>query len=80
MHGTSHWLGLDVHDVGSYSDELGSQRLQPGMILTVEPGLYVAGDDEGAPDAFSGMRSRSEDDILITETGNENLTAAALKK
>ena len=80
MHGTSHWLGLDVHDVGSYSDELGSQRLLPGMILTVEPGLYVAGNDESAPQQFRGMGIRIEDDILITDTGNENLTLAAPKE
>ncbi|MEC8380127.1 MAG: M24 family metallopeptidase, partial [Myxococcota bacterium] len=80
MHGTSHWLGLDVHDVGPYSDELGSQRLLPGMILTVEPGLYVAGNDESAPQQFRGMGIRIEDDILITDTGNENLTSAAPKE
>jgi Xaa-Pro aminopeptidase len=79
MHGTSHWLGLDVHDVGSYSDENGSQQLLPGMILTVEPGLYVASDDETAPERFRGMGIRIEDDILITKHGNENLTASAPK-
>ena len=80
MHGTSHWLGLDVHDVGPYSNEEGSLPLLDGMILTIEPGLYVASDDDTAPEAYRGMGIRIEDDILITASGNENLTAAAPKE
>lgn len=77
MHGLSHWLGLDVHDVGDY----GSNRdrlLEPGMVLTVEPGLYIA-PDANVPEAYRGIGIRIEDDIVITEEGNENLTAAVIK-
>ncbi len=79
MHGTSHWLGLDVHDVGAYvvRAEDGTTKprpLGPGMVYTVEPGLYVAPDDEKAPDAFKGIGIRIEDDVVVTETGILNLT------
>ncbi len=79
MHGTSHWLGLDVHDVGAYvvraADGTTKPRpLGPGMVYTVEPGLYVAPDDEKAPDAFKGIGIRIEDDVVVTETGILNLT------
>ena len=77
MHRTSHWLGLDVHDAGNYRDESGGPRkLEPGMVFTIEPGLYVAPDDEKAPKEFRGIGIRIEDDILVTEGGHENLTAA----
>ena len=77
MHGTSHWLGLDVHDVGSYRTEDGKPRpFVPGMVFTVEPGLYIAADDETAPPELRGIGIRIEDDILVTEGGYENLTAA----
>ncbi len=80
MHRTSHWLGLDVHDVGSYHDASGaSRRLEPGMVLTVEPGLYVLPDDERAPERLRGLGVRIEDDVLVTETGREVLTAAIPK-
>ncbi|MFL5377498.1 MAG: aminopeptidase P N-terminal domain-containing protein [Myxococcales bacterium] len=77
MHRTSHWLGLDVHDAGNYRDETGAPRkLESGMVFTVEPGLYVAPDDEKAPAQLRGIGIRIEDDILVTEGGHENLTAA----
>ena len=82
MHKTGHWLGLDVHDVGGYFEEDGSSRiLQPGMVLTVEPGLYFNPDFHDVPEArpFADIGIRIEDDILITEDGHENLTAAAPK-
>ena len=79
MHRTSHWLGLDVHDVGFYSIEGTARPLQPGMVLTIEPGLYVAPDATGAPDELRGIGIRIEDDILVTETGFENLTRATPK-
>ncbi len=81
MHRTSHWLGLDVHDVGSYVDDAGASRpLEPGMVLTVEPGLYF-GDTTAVYDAkYRGIGVRIEDDVLITEKGNEILTAAAPKE
>jgi len=76
MHRTSHWLGLDVHDVGLYTDASGNSRpLAEGMILTVEPGLYIAADDTTAPERFRGIGLRIEDDILVTADGHENLTA-----
>ncbi len=79
MHRTSHWLGLDVHDVGRYRSaegEAGARPLEPGMVFTVEPGLYVAFDDERAPEGLRGLGIRIEDDVLVTETGCEVLTAA----
>ena len=75
MHRTSHWLGLDVHDVGSYRLADGSPRpLEPGMVFTIEPGIYIAKDDEQAPAQFRGIGIRIEDDILVTAQGHENLT------
>ena len=79
MHGTSHWLGLDVHDVGSYGESGQSMALAPGMLLTIEPGLYIAEDDEEAPERFRGMGIRIEDDILVTSEGPVNLTEAIPK-
>ncbi|MBS0851073.1 Xaa-Pro aminopeptidase [Enterobacter sp. JGM127] len=78
MHGLSHWLGLDVHDVGFYGPDR-SRMLEPGMVLTVEPGLYIAPDAD-VPAQYRGIGIRIEDDIVITETGNENLTATVVKK
>ncbi len=78
MHGLSHWLGLDVHDVGVYGADR-SRTLEPGMVLTVEPGLYIAPDAD-VPPQYRGIGIRIEDDILITENGNENLTASVVKK
>ena len=79
MHGTSHWLGLDVHDVGAYFKDGDSRMLEAGMVLTIEPGVYVAEDDEDAPKAYRGIGIRIEDDVLVTEGGNVVLTAAAPK-
>jgi Xaa-Pro aminopeptidase len=80
MHKTSHWLGMDVHDVGRYQTEGSSRLLEPGMVLTVEPGLYVAAGDTEAPPEYRGIGIRIEDDILITETGNQNLTSGVPKE
>ena len=79
MHGTGHWLGLDVHDAGAYHLGGASRALAPGMVLTVEPGLYVPPDDEQAPEAFRGIGIRIEDDILVTDGDPEVLTAACPK-
>ena len=73
-HGTGHWLGLDVHDVGTYRTPAGSVALAPGQVLTVEPGLYFQPDDTRVPAEFRGIGVRIEDDILITSDGWENLT------
>jgi len=85
MHGTSHWLGLDVHDVGAYVVEEAAQGadatketkprpLAPGMTYTIEPGLYISPEDPNAPESFKGLGIRIEDDIVITEDGILNLT------
>lgn len=88
MHGLGHWLGLDVHDVGSYSnaDENGDRNskkrdrtLEVGMVLTVEPGLYISPKSH-APEQYKGIGVRIEDNVLITEYGNKILTAAAPKE
>ena len=79
MHSTSHWLGLDVHDVGSYRVDGEPRRLEPGQVFTVEPGLYIPKDDEKADPRFRGIGIRIEDDVVITESGHENLTAAIPK-
>lgn len=75
MHGLGHWLGLDVHDVGAYKVDGSPRPLQPGMVLTIEPGLYIPADTDCAKQ-YRGMGVRIEDDILVTETGCENLTAS----
>jgi Xaa-Pro aminopeptidase len=77
-HHTSHWLGMDVHDVGAYTRDGAPRPLAPGMVITVEPGLYVPSDAD-APAAFRGIGVRIEDDVLITHGGCEVLTAAAPK-
>ena len=79
MHGTGHWLGLDVHDAGAYHVGMGSRKLEPGQVVTVEPGLYIASDDEDAPAALRGIGVRIEDDVLITAGGPDILTAACPK-
>jgi Xaa-Pro aminopeptidase len=80
MHRTSHWLGLDVHDVGDYTPGRQPRPLAPGMVITVEPGLYVAADDQAAPAELRGVGVRIEDDVLVTEGGYDNLTAAVPKE
>jgi Xaa-Pro aminopeptidase len=85
MHRTGHWLGLDVHDVGAYRLGEHHVELEPGMVLTVEPGLYVSDRlpvPEGQPEigeCWKGIGIRIEDDVAVTDHGHENLTAAALK-
>jgi len=73
MHRTSHWLGMDVHDVGAYTAGGEARPLEPGFVLTVEPGLYVATDAE-VPAEYRGLGVRIEDDLLVTATGHRNLT------
>jgi Xaa-Pro aminopeptidase len=77
VHGTSHHLGLDVHDCAQARRELYlEQELKPGMIFTIEPGLYFQPDDLLVPEELRGIGVRIEDDVLVTETGVENLSAA----
>ena len=80
MHGTSHWLGLDVHDSGRYTQGDGPRLLEAGMAFTIEPGLYIPINDEEAPEKFRGIGIRIEDNVVITEDASENLTAAIPKE
>ena len=80
MHATSHWLGLDVHDCGPYRDDRGQVRLRPGMVLTVEPGLYFGPQARKAPDIYKGIGIRIEDDVLVTEDGCRVLSEAIPKE
>jgi len=75
MHRTSHWLGMDVHDVGSYYQNNKPRVLAEGMVLTVEPGIYIPKNDEKVDAKWRGIGVRIEDDILVTKDGPENLTA-----
>jgi Xaa-Pro aminopeptidase len=75
-HSLSHWLGIDVHDVGGYIDSQGkSIKLKPGMVITVEPGLYLEKSFRFVPKPYRGIGVRIEDDILVTSKGHLNLTA-----
>ncbi len=78
MHKTGHWLGLDVHDAGDYKIQGAWRELQPGMALTVEPGLYIRPAAD-VPEALWNIGIRIEDDVVVTEEGNRVLTAAAPK-
>lgn len=80
MHRTSHWLGMDVHDVGHYRKGGEPRRLEAGMVLTVEPGIYIGADDDTVPEEMRGIGIRIEDDLLVTSDGHEVLTAAAPKQ
>lgn len=82
MHGVGHYLGLDVHDAGRYfTDQAAknSRPFAPGMVLTVEPGLYIPPDDKSAPAKYRGIGIRIEDDVLVTKDGNRNLTSKVPK-
>jgi Xaa-Pro aminopeptidase len=79
MHRTSHWLGMDVHDVGAYYESGKPRPLEAGMVLTVEPGIYIAPDDATVPAEWRGIGVRIEDDVLVTASGPEVLTAGIPK-
>jgi Xaa-Pro aminopeptidase len=74
VHKTGHWLGLDVHDVGEYQVDGHSRELEPGMVLTVEPGVYIRPGDERVEERWRGIGIRVEDDVLVTREGREVLT------
>jgi Xaa-Pro aminopeptidase len=80
MHRTSHWLGMDVHDVGHYYVDGKHRPLEPGFVLTVEPGLYVPTDAEGVDERWRGIGVRIEDDVVVTEGGHDVLTAGIPKE
>ena len=81
-HNTSHWLGMDVHDVGDYRVDGASRPLEPGMVLTIEPGIYIPDSEHTAhlPARYRGIGIRVEDDVLVTAPGPEVLTTAAPKE
>ncbi|MDB6096250.1 MAG: pepP [Francisellaceae bacterium] len=80
MHGSGHWLGLDVHDCGSYQIEGKSRSLEPGMVLTIEPGIYINQNNTDFDLKFRGIGIRIEDDILVTKQGYEILSADLPKR
>jgi Xaa-Pro aminopeptidase len=79
MHRIGHWLGMDVHDVGQYKLKGEWRALEPGMVMTVEPGLYIAPDDDSVEPRWRGIGIRIEDDVLVTATGCEVLTSGVPK-
>jgi Xaa-Pro aminopeptidase len=80
MHGTGHWLGMDVHDVGLYKVNGEPRPFAAGMVMTVEPGLYIAPDTAGVDPRFLGIGIRIEDDVLVGAQGPEVLTGGAPKR
>ncbi len=79
MHNSGHWLGLDVHDVGAYKVQDAWRPLEPGMVLTVEPGLYIKANSPGVDPRWWDIGIRIEDNVLVTQTGNEIFSQAAPK-
>ena len=79
MHKTGHWLGMDVHDVGEYRIDGEWRILEEGMVMTIEPGLYIAPDDETVDAQWRGIGIRIEDDVVVTKTGCQVLTSKVVK-
>ncbi|WP_020648496.1 Xaa-Pro aminopeptidase [Solimonas variicoloris] len=79
MHGTGHWLGMDVHDVGRYRIDGEYRRFEAGMVMTVEPGLYIAPGSEGVDERYWGIGIRIEDDVVVTDDGPRVLTGGVPK-
>ncbi len=80
MHRAGHWLGLDVHDVGDYRVGGRWRQLEPGMVLTIEPGIYIANDNSRVAKRWRGIGVRIEDDVVVTDTGCDVLTADVPKR
>jgi Xaa-Pro aminopeptidase len=74
MHRIGHWLGMDVHDVGDYKINQEWRLLEKGMVLTIEPGLYIPADCKTVDEQWRGIGIRIEDDLLVTADGHEVLT------
>lgn len=74
IHGLGHWLGLDVHDVGTYTQAGKKRKFEVGMVLTIEPGIYIPKGAPGIDEKWHGLGIRIEDDVIITEQGHENMT------
>jgi Xaa-Pro aminopeptidase len=79
MHSSGHWLGMDVHDVGDYKIDNQWRVYEPGMVLTVEPGIYISPDNRNVAEKWRGLAVRIEDDIAVTKTGCEDLTSGVPK-
>jgi Xaa-Pro aminopeptidase len=79
VHNTGHWLGLDVHDVGEYQIDGHSRELEPGMVMTVEPGIYIPASDTSVRKCFRGLGIRIEDNVAITRNGPKVLTQGLVK-
>jgi Xaa-Pro aminopeptidase len=79
VHKTGHWLGLDTHDVGDYQVDGHSRALEPGMVLTVEPGIYIRADDQRVDKCWRGIGIRIEDDVVVTRKGPEVLSSKVPK-
>ena len=79
VHRTGHWMGMDVHDVGDYKIDGQWRMLEPGMVTTIEPGLYVSQDDKSVEKKWRGIGIRIEDDVVVTDQGHEVLTDAVAK-
>ena len=79
MHRAGHWLGMDVHDVGDYRIDGKWRQLEPGMVLTIEPGIYISPTNTKVPKKWRGIGVRIEDDVAVTPTGCEVLTAGVPK-
>jgi Xaa-Pro aminopeptidase len=74
MHKTGHWLGIDVHDVGDYKIADHPRLLEPGMVMTIEPGIYVSPDMKGVSKSWKGIGIRLEDDVYLSRAGSEVLS------
>ncbi len=79
MHNAGHWLGLDTHDVGNYKPNNEWRKLAPGMMLTVEPGIYISANTPGVDEKWWNIGIRIEDNVLVTEKGHEVITGGLLK-
>ena len=79
MHRTGHWLGIDVHDVGDYKIDDKWRLLEPGMVLTIEPGIYLAA-SKAIPKPYRDIGIRIEDDVVVTKDGPEVLTDSVVKE
>ena len=79
MHGAGHWLGMDVHDVGDYKIENKLRVYEPGMVVTIEPGIYISPDNTNVDEKWRGIAVRIEDDVVVTKEGNEIMSAGVPK-
>ena len=79
MHRVGHWIGMDVHDVGDYKIDDHWRLLEPGMVTTIEPGIYISPSNTKVPKKWRGIGVRIEDDVLVTKSGHKILSAGIPK-